>query len=75
MVDFGKNLINSPRPNEGLRFTMMNTDISFNRLDQIPRAHECTPPNPFPGQFGKTPLSSPGGVDDPQDAAARCGPG
>lgn len=31
----------------------MNTDIFFDRPDQVCCARECAPANPFPGQFGK----------------------
>jgi hypothetical protein len=53
MTDFSEDLINLLHPDKGFRLPIMESNIFFDRLDQIGDAGEGSPSNPFPGQFSE----------------------
>ena len=53
MTDFSEDLINLLHPDKGFRFPIMESNVFFDRFDQIRDAAKCPPANPFPGQFSE----------------------
>ena len=53
MADFSEDLINLLHPDKGFRLLIMESNIFFDRFDQIRDAGECPSSDPFPGQFSK----------------------